>query len=176
MTSLMTRTVAVYGESAHLHRLTVAFATVPKCHMLPQMAPYVLFTPAAYTLVSLHICAGIVTEQCDKYQNLVMAVKALASLHICTGSFEPRHSNELSCAGPNGDLCIVYVNSECCGESAPATTTHLCNRQCVVSMRQKYSQYVVIIFLTGVYLLDFFCSGIQFYVLLKVLIIALSPF
>ena len=97
----------------------------------------------------------------------MLAAKALASLHICTGSFEPRHSNEISCAGPNGDLCIVYVNSECYGESAPATTAHLCNRQCVVSMRQKYSQYVVIKFLTGVYMLDLFCSGIQFYVLLS---------
>ena len=62
------------------------------------------------------ICAGIVTGQCDKYQNLVLAAKALASLHICMCSTEPCHSNEISCAGSNGDLRTVYVNSECCGE------------------------------------------------------------
>ena len=41
----------------------------------------------------------------------------------------------------------VYVNRECCDESAPATTVHLCNHQCVVSMRLKCSQCVVIRFL-----------------------------
>ena len=47
----------------------------------------------------------------------MLAAKALASLHSCTGSPEPRHSNEISCAGSNGDLCTVNVNSECCGET-----------------------------------------------------------
>ena len=45
-----------------------------------------------------------------------------------------RHSIEIACAGRNGDLCNVYVNSEYCGESAPATTALLCNYKCVVSM------------------------------------------
>ena len=58
-----------------------------------------------------------------------------------------RHSTEISCAGSNGDLCTVYTNSECCGEAAPATMAHLGNHQCVVSMRQKCSQCVVIKFL-----------------------------
>ena len=48
-----------------------------------------------------------------------------------------RNSTKISCAGSDGDLCTIYVNSECCGEFAPATTAHLCNHQCVVSMRQK---------------------------------------
>ena len=48
-----------------------------------------------------------------------------------------RPGTEISCAGSNNDLCIVYKNSECCGEAAPATTGILCNNQCVVSMRQK---------------------------------------
>ena len=48
-----------------------------------------------------------------------------------------RPGTEISCAGPNNDLCTVYKNSECCGEAAPATTGILCNHQCVVSMRQK---------------------------------------
>ena len=53
----------------------------------------------------------------------MQAAKAQASLHICKGSPEPRHSNEISCAGSNGELCTVYVNSEYCGESAQANTT-----------------------------------------------------
>ena len=67
----------------------------------------------------------------------VLARKALASLHNCKGSCEPRNSNEISRVGSNGDVCTVYVNNECYGESAPATTANLCNNQCVVSMRQK---------------------------------------
>ena len=35
------------GESAHLHSFTLAFVTVPKYHVLPQMEICVLFTPAA---------------------------------------------------------------------------------------------------------------------------------
>ena len=54
------------GESTHLHRLTLAFVTVPKSHALPQMAISVLFTPAG-RLMSLHICAGIVTGQWRVY-------------------------------------------------------------------------------------------------------------
>ena len=55
-----------------------------------------------------------------------------------------RPGTEISCAGSNNDLCTVYKNSEYCGESAPATTGILCNHPCVVSMRQKCSQCVVI--------------------------------
>ena len=47
------------GESAHLHRLTIAFATTSL--VLPKMAISVLFGPEANTLVSLHICTGKVT-------------------------------------------------------------------------------------------------------------------
>ena len=55
-----------------------------------------------------------------------------------------RHSTEKSCADSNSDLCAVYKNSECCGEAVPATMAHLDNHQCVVSMRQKCTQCVVI--------------------------------
>ena len=48
-----------------------------------------------------------------------------------------RHSIEISCAGSNSDFRNVYMNSECCGESALATTALLGNHQCVVSMRLK---------------------------------------
>ena len=58
-----------------------------------------------------------------------------------------RPGTEISCAGSNNDLCTVYQNSECCGEAAPATLAHLGNHQCVVSLRQKCSQCVVLKFL-----------------------------
>ena len=48
----------------------------------------------------------------------MLAAKALASLHICTGSREPRHSNEISCAGANGGLCAIHASSLDSGESA----------------------------------------------------------
>ena len=48
----------------------------------------------------------------------MLAAKALASLHICTGSPEPRHSNEISCAGSNGDLCAIRASSVDSVESA----------------------------------------------------------
>ena len=57
------------------------------------------------------------------------------------------HSTRMACAGLNGDLCTVYVKSECFGEAAPATTAHLCNHQCVLSMHQKCSLCIVIQFL-----------------------------
>ena len=46
-------------------------------------------------------------------------------LRVCTiARARPslRHSTKISCAGSNGDLCTVYVSSECCGESAPAAS------------------------------------------------------
>ena len=67
-----------------------------------------------------------------------------------------RPGTEISCAGSNKDLCTVYKNSECCGEAAPATMAHLGNHQCVVSMRQKCSQCVVIKLLNKM-LASFFC-------------------
>ena len=91
--------------------------------------------------MSLHICAGIVTGYVSKSH--VVAAESLASLHICRASPEPRHSAKTSWAGSNGNLCTVYGNSECCSEPAPATTEHLCNHQCVVSMRRKCPQCVI---------------------------------
>ena len=90
-----------------------------KSLVLPKMAICVLFTPAANTLVSLHICAGKVTGQCDKYQDLLCWQRRL--LGVCTfalARLSLRHSTEKSCADSNSDLCAVYKNSECCGEAA----------------------------------------------------------
>ena len=49
--------------------LSLRHVAVPKAASNGELC--ILFTPAAKTLVSLHICAGIVTGQCDKYQNLM---------------------------------------------------------------------------------------------------------
>ena len=63
---------------------------------------------------------------------------AQAQLSLCPGT-------EISCAGSFTIYgTLVYKNSECCGEAAPATTGIVCNHQCVVSMRQNCSQCVVI--------------------------------
>ena len=89
-------------------------------------------------MVSLHICPGKVTGQCNKYQDLLCWQQRL--LGVCTfgqARLSSRPGTEISCAGSNNDLCTVYKNSEFCGESAPATMAHLGNHQCVVSMRQK---------------------------------------
>ena len=58
-----------------------------------------------------------------------------------------RPGTEISCADSNNDLYTVYKNSECCGDAATAAMAHLGNHQCVVSMRKKCSQCVVIKFL-----------------------------
>ena len=71
-----------------------------KSLVLPKMAICVLSTPAANTLVSLHICAGKVTRQCDKYQDLLCWQRGL--LGVCTfaqARLSLRHSIEISCAG-----------------------------------------------------------------------------
>ena len=131
---------AILCEQQRLWRFcTFAQAYLSLCHctkslVLPKMGNCVLLTQAVNTL-SLHTCAGKVTGHCDKYQNLLCWQGSL--LEVCTfaqACLTLRHSIKLSCAGSNGDSCNVYVNSECCGESAPATKALLCNHQCVVSM------------------------------------------
>ena len=78
------------GESAHLHRLTLALVTLI-C---------VLFMPAANTLVSMHICAGKVTGQCNRYQDLLCWQQRL--LGVCTfaqARLSFLYSIEIPCAG-----------------------------------------------------------------------------
>ena len=102
--------------------------------------------------MSKHSCSYVIIVPLNNIQKRLLSIfsmqrrpwrvctfaQALPSLRPCT---------EISCAGSNNDLCTVYKNSECCGEAAPATMAHLGNHQCVVSMRQKCSQCVVIKFL-----------------------------
>ena len=47
-----------------------------------------------------------------------LTAKTLTSQQIYTGSPEPRHSNEISCAGSNGDLLLFCASSKGSGESA----------------------------------------------------------
>ena len=84
---------AILCEQRRLWRVcTIAQAYLNLCHctkslVLPKMAICDLFTPAANSLVSLHIFAGKVTDQCDKYQDLLSCQRRL--LGVCTGSHEP---------------------------------------------------------------------------------------
>ena len=141
------RLSAILCEQRRLWRVcTFAYAYLSIGHCtkslaLPKMEICVLLTPAANTLVSLHICAGKVTGQWNKYQDLLCWQRRL--LRVCKfalARLSLRHGIEISHAGWNGDLCNVYVNSECCGESASATTVLLCNNQCVVSMLKTMLQ------------------------------------
>ena len=125
------------GESVHLHRLTLAFVTVQNllCCLKWRIVCY-----SRQQRILWWVCtfAQALNGQCNKYQDLLFWQQSL--LGVCT--FAQAHlsllySIKISCAGWNGNFCNVYVNSEWCGESAPATTGILCNHQCVVSMRQK---------------------------------------
>ena len=80
----------------------------------------------------------------------------MASLHMCTGSTQPRHSIEISRAGSNGDLCIVYVNSGCYGESVPVATAYLCNPASVRWKNAFFKEQVYVVcgfILAGEYIL-----------------------
>ena len=132
------------GESAHLHRLTSAFVTVQNLLCCLKWR-FVCYSRQQRILWWVCTFAQAVTGQCNKYQDLLCWQQRL--LGVCTFAQARQsllYSIEISCAGWNGDFCNVYVNSEWCCESAPATTGFLCNHQCVVSMRQKCSQCVVI--------------------------------
>ena len=125
------------GESAHLHRLTLAFVTVQNLLCCLKWR-FVCYSRQQRILWWVCTFAQAVTGQCNKYQDLLCWQQRL--LGVCTvaqARLSLLYSIEISCAGWNGDFCNVYVNSEWCGESAPATIGILCNHQCVVAMRQK---------------------------------------
>ena len=125
------------GESAHLHRLTLAFIIVQNLLCCLKWR-FVCCSRQQQILWWVCTFAQAVTGQCNKYQDLLCWQQRL--LWVCTfaqARLSLLYSIEIPCAGLNGEFCNVYVNSECCGESAPATTGLLCNHQCVVSMRQK---------------------------------------
>ena len=122
------------GESAHLHRLTLAFVTVQNLLCCLKWR-FVCYSRQQRILRWVCTFAQAVTGQCNKYQDLLCWQQRL--LGVCTFvqvRLNLLHSIEISWAGWNGDFCNVYVNSEWCGESASATTGLLCNHQCVVSM------------------------------------------
>ena len=100
--------------------------------------------------MSKHSCSYVIIVPWNNIQKrLLLSIFSMQTrlCRVCTfaqAHLSLRPGTEISCAGSNNDLCTVYKNSECCGEAALATTRILCNHQCVVSMRQKYSQCVVI--------------------------------
>ena len=117
------------GESAHLHRLTLAFVTVQNLLCCLKWR-FVCYSRRQRILWWVCTFAQAVTGQCNKYQDLLCWQQRLSG--VCTftqARLSLLYSIEISCAG--------YVNSEWFGESAPVTTGILCNHQCIVSMRQK---------------------------------------
>ena len=89
-----------FVRAAKFAQTNLSLRHCTKSLVLPKMAICVLFTPAANTLVSLHIGAGQVTGQCDKYQDLLCWQQRL--LGVCTfaqARLSLRHSIEISCAG-----------------------------------------------------------------------------
>ena len=119
------------GESAHLHRLTLAFVTVQNllcclkwrfvCYSRQQRILWWVCTFAQAKSLDNVINIKI-SRLCWQQRLLGVCTFALARLSLL-------HSIEISCAGWNGDLCNVYENSEWCGESTPATTGFLCSNQ-----------------------------------------------
>ena len=100
------------GESAHLHMLTLAFVTIPKYNVLPQMAICVLFTQQRRLW---WVCTFVQVWSLDnKYQGLMRWQR----LHIYICSPESRCSSKISCAGSNGDLVLFCASSEGSGESS----------------------------------------------------------
>ena len=105
---------AIFCEQQRLWRVCTfaqAYLSLRHCtksHLLPKMAICVLLTPAASTLVSLYICAGIVIRQCDWYQDLLCLQRMLWG--VCTfaqARLSLRNSTKISCAGSDGDKCTV---------------------------------------------------------------------
>ena len=122
-------------------RYTFAIVTVPKSRVLPQMAIFVPFTPKR-RLVNLHICAGVVTGQCNKYQNLMcwqrrpwrVCTFALARLSLATVT---KYNVLVPMA-----ICVLFVNSKCCGESAP---WHICATISALNLCVKICSQCVVI-------------------------------
>ena len=115
------------GESAHLHSLTLAFVTVQNLLCCLKWR-FVCNARQQRKLWWVCTFAQAVTGQCKEYQDLLCWQQRL--LGVCTfaqARLSLLYSIEISCAGWNGDFCNVYVNSEWCGKSAPATTGIQCN-------------------------------------------------
>ena len=95
------------GESAHLHRLTLAFVTVQNllCCLKWQ---FVCYSRQQRILWWVCTFAQAVTGQCNKYQDLLCWQQRL--LRVCTfaqARLSLLYSIEISCAGWNGDFCNV---------------------------------------------------------------------
>ena len=134
------------GESAHLHRLTLVIVTVQN---LLCCLKWRFVINSRQQRILWWVCIFAQAKSLDNAISIKITCAGsegsweFASLHRLALAFVLRYSIEISCAGWNGDFCNVYVNSECCGESALATTSLLCNHQCVVSMRQKNAPSVL---------------------------------
>ena len=120
------------GESAYLHRLTLAFVTVQNllCCLKWRFVCY-----SRQQRILRWVGTFAQAKSLDNVINIKISCSGSKGFwEFAQARLSLLHSIVISCAGWNGDFCNVYVNSEWCGESAPATTGLLCNHQCVVSM------------------------------------------
>ena len=133
------------GESAHLHRLTLAFVSVQNL-MCCLKWRFVCYSRQQRILWWVCTFAQAVTEQCDKYQDLLCCQQRLSGVYtFAQARLSLLYSIEISCAGWNGDFCNVYVNTEWYVESLHQQPQEFCATisalyQCV----KKCSQCVVI--------------------------------
>ena len=113
------------GEFAHLHRLTLAFVTVQN------LLCCLKWRFVCYSRQQRILWRGCTFAQTKSLDNVIKNKSILGVCTFAQARLSLLHSIDISCAGWNDDFCNVFVNSECCGESALTTTGILCNHQCV---------------------------------------------
>ena len=122
------------GESAHLHRLTLAFVTVQNllCCLKWRFMCY-----SRQQRILWWVCTFAQAKSLDNVINIKISCAG------SKGSWESARLLRLAWAFSTvlkyhvlAEMAFfnIYVNSDWCDESAPATTAYLCNHQCVVSM------------------------------------------
>ena len=64
------------------------------------------------------MCEVLITALLSFFVIIIITIIIIIIIIIYTGSPEPRHSIETSCAGSNSDSMLFYVSSEGSSESA----------------------------------------------------------
>ena len=136
------------GESAHLHRFTLAFVTVQNILCCLKWR-FVCYSRQQRILLWVCTFAQEGTGQCYKYQDILCWQQRL--LGVCTfaqARLSLLYSIEISWAGWNGDFCNVYCELRmmwwvCTSNHRTSVKPSV---RCINALK-KYSQCVVIKFL-----------------------------
>ena len=111
----------IFGESEHLHRLTLAFITVTESHVLPQMA--ICHVSLRQQRRLWRVCTFAQVYLSLSHSNRISCSAQMAICHsllrqprrlwrVCTFAqayLSLRHSNRISCAATNGDVSRVIT-------------------------------------------------------------------